>query len=193
MVYWHLFIAFFRIGIFGFGGGPTMVPLFYTECVKKYKWVTDEDFSDNLALGNALPGPIATKLAAFIGYRVKGWTGALVANIAVVMPVVLVMIGLLQVIYQWKDAPGVYGMIQAIGPVIAVMTGVLTWEFLSKGWKGASSKSGVSISLGLSLIALLFLDWHPGIVVGIALVISFAYSTWSVRKRKKKDGKEGVA
>lgn len=193
MVYWHLFIAFFRIGIFGFGGGPTMVPLFYTECVKKYKWVTDEDFSDNLALGNALPGPIATKLAAFIGYRVKGWTGALVANIAVVMPVVLVMIGLLQVIYQWKDAPGVYGMIQAIGPVIAVMTGVLTWEFLSKGWKGASSKTGVSISLGLSLIALLFLDWHPGIVVGIALVISFAYSTWSVRKRKKKDGKEGVA
>ncbi|WP_289141183.1 chromate transporter [uncultured Brevibacillus sp.] len=193
MAYWHLFIAFFRIGIFGFGGGPTMVPLFYTECVKKYKWVTDEDFSDNLALGNALPGPIATKLAAFIGYRVKGWTGALVANIAVVMPVVLVMIGLLQVIYQWKDAPGIYGMIQAIGPVIAVMTGVLTWEFLSKGWKGASSKTGVSISLGLSLIALLFLDWHPGIVVGIALVLSFAYSTWSVRKRKKKDGKEGAA
>ncbi|GED60188.1 chromate transporter [Brevibacillus formosus] len=193
MIYWQLFLAFFRIGIFGFGGGPTMVPLFYTECVKKYKWVTDEDFSDNLALGNALPGPIATKLAAFIGYRVKGWKGALVANIAVVMPIVLVMIGLLQVIYQWKDAPGVYGMIQAIGPVIAVMTGVLTWEFLSKGWKGASSKTGVSLSLVLSLVALLFLDWHPGIVVGIALAVSFAYSTWSVRKRKGKDGKEGVA
>ncbi|MED1800479.1 chromate transporter [Brevibacillus porteri] len=193
MIYWQLFLAFFRIGIFGFGGGPTMVPLFYTECVKKYKWVTDEDFSDNLALGNALPGPIATKLAAFIGYRVKGWKGALVANIAVVMPIVLVMIGLLQVIYQWKDAPGVYGMIQAIGPVIAVMTGVLTWEFLSKSWKGASSKAGVSLSLALSLVALLFLDWHPGIVVGIALAVSFAYSTWSVRKRKDKDGKEGVA
>ncbi|KZE47962.1 transporter [Brevibacillus parabrevis] len=193
MVYWHLFLAFFRIGIFGFGGGPTMVPLFYTECVKKYKWVSDEDFSDNLALANALPGPIATKLAAFIGYRVKGWMGALVANIAVVMPIVLVMIGLLQVIYQWKDAPGVYGMIQAIGPVIAVMTGVLTWEFLAKGWKGAASKTGVSISLGLSLVALLFLDWHPGIVVGIALLVSFAYSTWSVRKRKKQGGKEGAA
>ncbi|TKI57584.1 chromate transporter [Brevibacillus antibioticus] len=193
MIYWKLFLAFFRIGIFGFGGGPTMVPLFYMECVKKYKWVTDEDFSDNLALGNALPGPIGTKLAAFIGYRVKGWKGALVANIAVVMPIVLVMIGLLQVIYQWKDAPGVYGMIQAIGPVIAVMTGVLTWEFLSKGWKGASSKAGATLSLALSLVALLFLDWHPGIVVGIALAVSFAYSTWSVRKRKDKDGKEGVA
>ncbi|MGN7471503.1 chromate transporter [Brevibacillus sp. SAFN-007a] len=193
MVYWQLFLAFFRIGIFGFGGGPTMVPLFYTECVKKYKWVTDEDFSDNLALANALPGPIATKLAAFIGYRVKGWMGALVANIAVVLPLVLVMIGLLQVIYRWKDAPGVYGMIQAIGPVIAVMTGVLTWEFLVKGWKGAANKTGVSLSLGLSLVALLFLDWHPGIVVGIALVVSFAYSTWFVRKRRKKDSKEGAA
>lgn len=193
MIYWQLFLAFFRIGIFGFGGGPTMVPLFYTECVKKYKWVTDEDFSDNLALGNALPGPIATKLASFIGYRVKGWKGALVANIAVVLPVVLMMIGLLEVIYKWKDAPGVYGMIQAIGPVIAVMTGVLTWEFLQKGWKGASSKSGVSISLSLSAVALILLDWHPGIVVAIALVLSFAYSTWSVRKRKNKDGKEGAA
>ncbi|MDR7318334.1 chromate transporter [Brevibacillus nitrificans] len=193
MIYWQLFIAFFRIGIFGFGGGPTMVPLFHTECVKKYKWVTDEDFADNLALGNALPGPIATKLAAFIGYRVKGWKGALVANIGVVLPIVIVMIALLEVIYKWKDAPGVYGMIQAIGPVIAVMTGVLTWEFLQKAWQGAPSKTGVSISLALSLVALLFLDWHPGIVVAIALVISFAYSTWSVRKRKKKDGKEGAA
>ncbi|CAM3036158.1 chromate transporter [Paenibacillus sediminis] len=192
MIYWQLFLAFFRIGIFGYGGGPTMVPLFYTECVKKYKWVTEEDFTDNLAVANALPGPIATKLAAFIGYRVKGWLGALVANCAVVLPVVLLMIGLLEVIYQWKDAPGVYGMIQAIQPVIAVMTAVLTWEFLQKGWKGSKNKSGVSITLALSLVALLFLNWHPGIVVGIALVVSFAYTTWAVRKQKKERSKEGV-
>lgn len=193
MVYWQLFVAFFRIGIFGFGGGPTMVPLFHTECVKKYKWVTDDDFADNLALGNALPGPIATKLAAYIGYRVKGWKGALVANIAVVMPVVFLMIGLLEVIYRYKDAPGVYGMIQAIGPVIAVMTGVMTWEFLQKGWQGGSTKTGASISLALSVLALIVLDLHPGLVVGIALLFSFAYTTWSIRKRKKKDSEEGAA
>lgn len=170
-----------------------MVPLFHTECVKKYKWVTEDDFADNLALGNALPGPIATKLAAYIGYRVKGWKGALVANIAVVLPVVVLMIALLGVIYQYKDAPGVYGMIQAIGPVIAVMTGVMTWEFLQKGWQGASSKTGISIALALSIVALVLLDLHPGIVVGIALLVSFAYTTWSVRKRKKKDSEEGAA
>lgn len=193
MIYWQLFLAFFRIGIFGFGGGPTMVPLFHTECVKKYKWVNEDEFADNLALANALPGPIATKLAAYIGYRVKGWKGALVANIAVVLPVVVVMIALLGVIYQYKDAPGVYGMIQAIGPVIAVMTGVMTWEFLQKGWQGASSKAGISIALALSITALVLLNLHPGIVVGIALLVSFAYTTWSVRKRKKKDNEEGAA
>ena len=193
MVYWQLFLAFFRIGIFGFGGGPTMVPLFHTECVKKYKWVTDDDFADNLALGNALPGPIATKLAAFIGYRVKGWKGALIANIAVVMPVVILMIALLQVIYRYKDAPGIYGMVQAIGPVIVVMTAVMTWEFLQKGWQGASSKKGAFIWLALSLVALVLLDLHPGIVVGIALAGSFVYTTWSIRKRKNRDDREGAA
>lgn len=193
MIYWKLFLAFFRIGIFGYGGGPTMVPLFYTECVKKYKWVSEEDFTDNLAMANALPGPIATKLAAYIGYRVKGWMGALVANCAVVLPTVLAMIALLQVIYQWKDSPGIYGMIQAIQPVIAVMTAVLTWEFLQKGWQGSKNKSGAAAALLLSVVALLFLDLHPGIVVGIALTLSFGYATWAVRKQRRRGEGEGEA
>ncbi|MFY0544821.1 chromate transporter [Brevibacillus sp. H7] len=193
MIYWQLFLAFFRIGIFGYGGGPTMIPLFYTECVKKYKWVTEEEFTDNLALGNALPGPIATKMAAYVGYRVKGWSGALVANCAVVLPVVLLMIGLLQVIYQWKDVPAVRSMIQAIQPVIAVMTAVLTWEFLQKGWKDAKRKNGVVAMLVLSLAALLLLDLHPGILVGIALAASFGYATWMVKRQKSKNDKEGAA
>ncbi|MGG2480968.1 chromate transporter [Brevibacillus borstelensis] len=193
MIYWKLFLAFFRIGIFGYGGGPTMVPLFYTECVKKYKWVSEEDFTDNLAMANALPGPIATKLAAYIGYRVKGWMGALVANCAVVLPTVLAMIALLQVIYQWKDYPGIYGMIQAIQPVIAVMTAVLTWEFLQKGWQGSKNKSGAAAALLLSVVALLFLDLHPGIVVGIALTLSFGYATWAVRKQRSRGEGEGEA
>ena len=193
MIYWQLFVAFFRIGIFGFGGGPTMVPLFHTECVKKYKWVTNDEFVDNLALGNALPGPIATKLAAFIGFRVKGWKGALVAILAVALPVVIAMIALLEVIYRYKDAPGVYGMVQAIGPVIVVMTAVMTWEFLQKGWKGASSKTSGAVWLLLSLVALVLFDLHPGIVVGIALAGSFAYTTWAIHKQKSRGDREGAA
>ncbi|MCK9918249.1 chromate transporter, partial [Microbacteriaceae bacterium K1510] len=169
-----------------------MIPLFYTECVKRYNWVSAEEFGDYLALGNALPGPIATKMAAYVGYRVKGWLGAFVAISAVILPVLLLMIGLLQFVGVMKESPAVHGMIQAIQPVIAVMTGVLTYEFLSKGWKEAKNKGGISVVLALSLVALLFLDMHPGLVVGIALFVSFVYSTWAVRQAKKPAAGKGV-
>ena len=57
-LYVDLFIAFFRSGIFGFGGGPSAIPLVHKEVVGTYKWMDDEQFSNILALGNTLPGPI---------------------------------------------------------------------------------------------------------------------------------------
>jgi chromate transporter len=190
MIYWQLFLAFFRIGIFGYGGGPTMIPLLISECVKKYNWVTAEEFADYYALGNALPGPIATKMAAYVGYRVKGWTGAIVANCAMVLPVVIGMVGLLQFVYILKESTSEQGMIQAIQPVIGMMTAVLTYEFLSKGWKEAEKKSGVIAMLVLTLAVLLWLEIHPGILVGLTLLASFLYTTWSLGRAKKRSGKQ---
>ncbi|GAM68682.1 chromate transport protein [Vibrio sp. JCM 19236] len=48
--------AFFRIGLFGFGGGPTMIPLVHKEVVDNYQWMDDDEFSNVLAIGNTLPG-----------------------------------------------------------------------------------------------------------------------------------------
>jgi len=121
MIYWQLFLAFFRVGIFGYGGGPSMIPLVHMECVKKYQWISSEEFSDYYALANTLPGPIATKMAAYVGYRQKGWLGAFIAICAVTLPIVILMIGLLQFIVAIKSSGHVQGMIQAIQPVIAVM------------------------------------------------------------------------
>lgn len=67
--------CFFRVGMLGFGGGPSSIPLVHKEVVEKYKWMNDDEFSDVLALGNALPGPIATKMAGYIGFRVGGFLG----------------------------------------------------------------------------------------------------------------------
>lgn len=194
MIYWKLFIAFFRIGIFGYGGGPSMIPLFHSECVKKYQWVTAEDFSDNLALGNALPGPIATKMASFIGYRVKGWAGAIVAILALTLPVVVAMIGLLSFIYVLKDASFFKGMVQAIQPVIGVMMAVLAYEFVAKGWKDAQKKGGVAGMLLLSVLVIPVFHISPGLYIGAVLLITFLYSTWVTRlaNRKKQQTSEGV-
>ncbi|WCK54539.1 chromate transporter [Aneurinibacillus sp. Ricciae_BoGa-3] len=192
MEYWKLFLAFFRIGIFGYGGGPSMIPLFHAECVKNYKWVTAEEFADYLALGNALPGPIATKMASYIGYRVKGWLGAFIAIIAVSFPVLIAMIFLLSFVNKLKGSSYVNGMIQAIQPVIGVMMAVLAYEFIMKGWKGAGNKIGIVSIIVISLIALVFFNIHPGILVGLALVGAFVYSTRIQRAKRKDSLNKGV-
>ncbi|GAA4719691.1 chromate transporter [Brevibacillus fulvus] len=194
MVYWQLFLAFFRVGIFGYGGGPTMIPLVHTECVKKYQWVSSEEFADNYALGNALPGPIATKMAAYVGYKVKGWLGSFIAVVAVSLPVVIVMIALLQVVTQLKDAGIVRGMIDAIQPVIGVMMVSMTWEFVSKGWKAADKqKVGFIALIALALIALLFINLHPGLLVAIFLLGAFLYSTWKMKQAKRQEKDRGMS
>src|SRR5690606_39908313 len=91
---WNLFLAFFRVGILGYGGGPASIPLIHKEVVSTYKWMKDEEFGDMLALANTLPGPIATKLAGYIGYRVSGILGLLNAVLATILPtIVLLKIG----------------------------------------------------------------------------------------------------
>ncbi|MBW7458094.1 chromate transporter, partial [Paenibacillus sepulcri] len=65
----HLFLGFLISNVLGYGGGPASIPLMYQEIVTHYGWLTDPQFSNMLALGNALPGPIATKIAAYVGYE----------------------------------------------------------------------------------------------------------------------------
>lgn len=193
MIYWQLFLAFFRIGIFGYGGGPTMLPLFHAECVKKYKWITNDEFNDYVAFGNTLPGPIATKMAGYIGYRVKGWVGALVAICAVTLPVIIAMIGLLELVYKLKESGAMQGMVAAIQPVVGVMMAVMCWETMAKGWKDAGNrKTGISFMLAVSIAGIVVLDLHPGLLVALALAGAFLYSTWALKKNQHKFLDKGV-
>ena len=65
--YWEIFVAFFIPGIVGYGGGPASIPLVENEVVGRYSWMTVNEFSEMLAIANSLPGPIATKMAGYIG------------------------------------------------------------------------------------------------------------------------------
>ena len=92
MIYVQIFLAFFIPGIIGYGGGPASIPLIENEVVDTYGWMTTAEFSDTLALGNALPGPIATKIAAYIGYNQAGVLGAGVALFAIIGPSLILML-----------------------------------------------------------------------------------------------------
>ncbi|RAK20416.1 chromate transporter [Anoxybacillus vitaminiphilus] len=164
----QLFLAFFRVGMLGYGGGPSAIPLIHKEVVQKYKWMSDDEFSDILALGNALPGPIATKMAGYIGYRVAGIIGMLNAVLATTIPTVILMIVLLMFISSVKDEPWVLGMTKAVVPVVAVMLGVLTWEFMKQSNSSLGLLSTILFAIG-SLIVLEFFHVHPAILIAVLL------------------------
>ena len=164
MKYIDLFVAFFRVGIFGYGGGPSSIPLVYKEAVERYKWMSDDDFSDILALGNALPGPIATKMAGYIGYRVGGVTGMIVSLLANIVPTVVVLILLMTVLNKYKDLPWVQGVAKAVVPVVGVMMASLTWSFIKKSQSYFGWILAFLLTLG-SLFLLEVLSIHPAIII----------------------------
>ncbi len=164
-----LAIAFFRIGLFGFGGGPTMIPLVHKEVVDNYKWMNDDEFANVLAIGNTLPGPIATKMAGYIGYKVGGKIGCINAVIMTIIPLIIAMIAGLGLLNEYRDKPWVAGMAQGVLPVVSWMMAKLTYDFLIKGYK-ALGAIATGIGIALSILFIVVLGVHPGLVVGAVLL-----------------------
>ncbi|KIL39952.1 chromate transporter [Gordoniibacillus kamchatkensis] len=134
---WQLFVAFFRGTMLGFGGGPSIIPIYQNEVVNNFHWMSNEEFGKSLAMANALPGPIATKLAAYIGFKVAGWLGACAALTAVVVPTALIMVALVGVMNKLSGNPVVKGMVRGVQPVIFVMMAMLAYDFAKYAFQSA--------------------------------------------------------
>lgn len=139
MIYWKIFLANFVANLLGYGGGPATIPLLEHEVVHRYGWFTTQEYSEMVALGNGLPGPIATKMAAYIGYEQGGIFGALVGLFATVAPSLIMMIALIGLLLKYKDSPKIKKMTQIVRPTIAVLLGVMTYNFffdtyIQVGW-----------------------------------------------------------
>jgi len=170
----------------GFGGGPSAIPLVHREVVLTFKWMNDEEFSDVLALANALPGPINTKMAGYIGWRVGGFWGMMNALFATAIPTVVLMILFLTLLAAHKDKPWVAGMSKAVLPVAGVMLGVLAWDFVVKSKKSLGWLWAILLVL-VSVLALEFLNIHPGILIAVLLITAFVLGS----KKKEKQVKGG--
>ena len=83
---WLLFLTFFKIGAFTFGGGYAMIPIIEKEMCEKHKWLKGEEILDIFAISESTPGPIAINSATFVGYRVAGVLGSMCATFGVVLP-----------------------------------------------------------------------------------------------------------
>lgn len=167
----------------GFGGGPSSIPLVKVEVVDKYKWMTNDEFQDIVAIANVLPGPIITKLSGYIGYQLKGWLGLVNAVFAMIIPSALLMVVLLTLFSEFKDLPWVQGMSAGVIPVVIVMLGILTVEFLQNSKRVTTWKFLIPFTISM-LFILEWLNIHPAIVIAVIIGISLL---------QKNDSKEGAA
>jgi chromate transporter len=97
--------------------------------VENYGWYSTQEFSEVVAIGNSLPGPIATKMAGYIGYKEAGILGAIVALFATVAPSLILMVFMMVLLMKYKDEPEVKNLTKLIRPVIAILLLFMTIQF----------------------------------------------------------------
>ena len=123
-IYFELFWIFFKIGAFTLGGGYAMVPLIQNEIVGKKKWIEKEDFVDMLALAQSAPGALAVNTAVFVGYKIKGVSGALVTAIAGLLPSVIIIWILAALFTNFQNNPYIIKAFKAIRPMVVALIAV---------------------------------------------------------------------
>ena len=179
-IIWSLFIVFSRVALFSWGGGPASMGLMQREAVDM-GWVTVEEFADALAIGNALPGPIAPQVSAYIGYKLAGTWGAIAAVSGTIIPTTLLMLIMIIFFFGIKDSPTVVAMLKAVRPVIV---GLLLWTTyvmaysvfsVSKlGWGNGLVQNWDKIIIAIAAFALLTLtEVNPVWLVIAGAVLGF--------------------
>lgn len=187
-VYAQLSWAMVKTGILGYGGGPSVIPLIRYETVTAYQWMDDEEFGEILALANALPGPIATKMAAYVGYQQKGTLGAIVSVLAHILPSSVAMIALLSFVQFLSGSAIIQGMIGAVIPVVAVMLGVMAYEFGEKAVKGLGLPAGIGF-FALAFAMLQGVHIHPAIVILIFIAYGAIHMNTVARLKLRQERK----
>lgn len=135
---WNIFFSFFKIGLFTFGGGYAMIPLIQNEIVDRKGWVRKDDFLELLTVAQSAPGPISLNTSVFVGYKLKGYAGAVAGLLGVVLPsfavILVVAIFFSEIRYnRWVDAafkgmrPAVVALI--IAPIAGLAKGMGVWGY----------------------------------------------------------------
>ncbi len=113
-ILWKIFLSFFKIGAFTFGGGYAMIPLIQRETVENRKWITDDDILEIVAVAESTPGPISINAATFVGYRAAGFWGSLCGTIGIVLPSFFTIFAISHILRAFQSAPAVQYAFQGI-------------------------------------------------------------------------------
>lgn len=168
-----LFVSFFKIGLFTFGGGYAMLPMLQREVQDRHGWVTEEEILNYYAIGQCTPGVIAVNTATFVGTKLAGVVGGAVATLAVVCPSVIIITVISTVLKNFSEIVVVQHAFAGIRVAVAALVVSSVWKLYRKGVKGALA-NGI---FAASLLLVVLLDLSPVWVVLAALILGVV-RTW---------------
>lgn len=159
--YIDLFLVFAKIGVMTFGGGYAMLPMLERELIDNRGWTTNEELMDYFAVAQCTPGVIAVNTATFIGYKLYGNLGGIVATLGVVFPSLVIITTIAGVLTNFADIPAVKHAFAGVRVCVCV----LIFNAVVKLWKGAIKDKTALVLFVVIFLLSVFLDVSPGVYV----------------------------
>ncbi|MBL4935848.1 chromate transporter [Clostridium sp. YIM B02515] len=178
---WEIFIVFFKIGTFTIGGGYAMIPLIEKEVVDKRGWIDRKDFIELLALGQSAPGPIAVDTAVFVGYKLAGIWGSILAVLGSVLTAFIVMVVYAATYMGFKDNAIIQRVFLGIRPAIVALIAV---PVLRIGKSSNITKKTIYIPI-LTVFLIVVLNMNPIYIIIISALGGLIYGIYKERAQVK--------
>ena len=173
-----MFLTFARIGGLTFGGGYAMLPMLQREVVEKHKWATEEELMDYYAIGQCTPGVIAVNTATFIGRKVKGLAGSILATLGVVFPSLVIIIAIAAFVNNFADSPIVQNAFAGIRACVCV----LILNAVVKLWKKAIVDKPTVLVFAIVFILSVFTNLSPVVYVILAAAAGIILKSLEAKK-----------
>lgn len=166
---WELARVFAGVGAAGFGGGMAIIALMQQVCVERCRWMTTEEFAHGVAFGQIL-GPFAVNAASFVGYRLRGFLGAVVAAVSFMAPSAVLVIILSALYFRFHHLPALQAALKGIEPVIVAL---ILYAAVQMG--GKAVRSAEKVALAAFSFLLLMLRVPVVLILGATTVYACAH------------------
>ena len=160
MIYLQLFLSFIQVGLFSVGGGYAAIPLIQNQVVESHSWLTMSEFTDLVTIAEMTPGPITINSATFVGIRIAGIPGALVATIGCILPSCILVTLIARLYLKYRKLDLLQGVLASLRPaVVALIAGagvsILTTAFWGDGPVALGNTSWVMVAIFAAAFLLL--------------------------------------
>lgn len=172
-IYLQLFLSFLQVGLFSIGGGYAAMPLIQSEVVYGHGWLTMSEFTDLITIAEMTPGPIAVNSATFVGIRIAGAPGAIIATFGCILPSCFIVSLLAFIYYKYKNVSTLQSVLASLRPAVVALIAAAGFSILKNvAFNGGAIQTDNLNWIGLVLFAAAFFvlrkfKWNPVLVMSL--------------------------